>query len=1586
MVFIVVLCKQNEYDMMKKSRMGRRRKVPLLCCVKEKVIAMKKIWKKRVSLVMAMLLVMNVIFAYPVTAHAEESLPGDQDGFTVHSFEVNLVEGDTKTPITDESEVVAGDEVEVKFEWTLDNSVRIPEEDVDTWTSAEFTIDTNDAQFKYSGINIPGMKVGEETAPLPLYATGAGTEVGSYYMKDGIIHIIITDKTFFQHEDNRYGGVSFSGTIANNGDKTEDGEPKEISFGTHSSNPNYYLENTESSAHVSKSTSGDLVKNGDKYYQTFTVTIKANNGTVTNIDLTDSVSPADMLSNPTDVQITASTATGLATGSYASLDEAFAAIKANTFYKDESITLQYTMEVDASVYEQNAEWYKNIVSGTYESNRSEDPKNVSAEAGVYVEKPYVNKAGVSFERRDGKGYVTWKITINLGDYYTGSSNDLADYLKSITDLPGAGLTQDGESLPLNPDYFVQDSNNPAIYTYVYETEVEEAIANSTSDETVKNKVTVTTQDDNIYTSNEAGYTIPGIGPSVEKTILSKVRDNEGLHVTWNIRVADIPKSGITALTVNDDSRHYNNNPGNQNLLYEIYIDDVLVADANGIIDTDKIKAVNNWNSGQYGSIILQDAYVNDVANADGEINIQVKTLVTEDTIGKEYGNMANVSYKDTTTGSSTTTPDSRATFQDATNLLTKTGAVVAGEDCIDYTVKVSLPPLGLTEAGKHFIIDDILPIGMQLKADSASVRLTDQWGNEKHVFACTPTTSNVTVGTETAIKISFDVETADEWISKLVGYNGATSGGYYLVVTYRAELTDRAGFIQDGVTKEFTNSVSGTYDGETIGSDKATNSMNPSQIVYKTAEYTRGTAPFIKYTVDVNPDAVTLLDGTAKLQAVDEIGSALKFVDADYFDNAEKKTKYRVQVLDIETSNELILGSDYTYTMAKNRRSISFELPDSKALRIIYWAYAEPGTTLTAENSTNSFSLSGMSSDVAGDEYSFDMVAYTPNGWTGSEVGSIILYKFWTDEGEQVALEGSVFRLERVQYDEETGTFVPKEVNGSSIILDNITVSDENRYDTGKIIIENLPVNQVMALYEISSPDGFAINRKPYYFVLEGSTAVTLPDEYNVTIYQSGSTMDYENHEAAVLVLEKTVEGDVEQADIEGVITFTVTDENGILIGTYQPGEGDFTYADGKWKLTLEDLEPGVYTVEETVYNATGHVARKVLYSIDAGSWSAGEKDTEAEVTLEENTTTTVTFKNVYDGFDVLVSKTMLTGGATLAGARLQITGTQADGTQITPIEWTSSVSAYCVKLYPGSYVLEELEAPTGYKKAASVAFTVDEDGTLTVDSQTVDEIEMQDEEISAELIKVDAADNDTVLEGATIGLYDEEDVNNDGSLKDDATALVSWTTSATPYDFGSYLTCGKNYYLVETVAPNGYELAAPIAISVSAAGEVSVTSNDITVTDGVIYMEDTAVAGDFGSLVLTKTIAGEWNNPDLDGKVTFKVESIDVVPAFSETYTLGEGSFLWDDVAGKYILTLNNLPVGTYKVTETLGSSTPENMSCTVTYTVNAGASENGTETGNVSVDKDAETAVAYTNTYAILKGSIQVSKNFAEATGTLT
>ena len=167
---------------------------------------------------------------------------------------------------------------------------------------------------------------------------------------------------------------------------------------------------------------------------------------------------------------------------------------------------------------------------------------------------------------------------------------------------------------------------------------------------------------------------------------------------------------------------------------------------------------------------------------------------------------------------------------------------------------------------------------------------------------------------------------------------------------------------------------------------------------------------------------------------------------------------------------------------------------------------------------------------------------------------------------------------------------------------------------------------------------------------------------------------------------------------------------------------------DGVWKLELADEAPGEYTVTETVTDVDGVVLRKVTYQVGSGEETEGN---EAEVTVTKAGTETVAFTNTYDKErEIEISKVDLTTNTELEGASLQITKDNDDTFEAIKFKWTSgddgknedgTVKTHTVKLTAGTYTLSETAAPDGYNIAASIKFTIDNDGNVT--SETKDAV-----------------------------------------------------------------------------------------------------------------------------------------------------------------------------------------------------------------------------------------------------------------------
>ncbi len=219
----------------------------------------------------------------------------------------------------------------------------------------------------------------------------------------------------------------------------------------------------------------------------------------------------------------------------------------------------------------------------------------------------------------------------------------------------------------------------------------------------------------------------------------------------------------------------------------------------------------------------------------------------------------------------------------------------------------------------------------------------------------------------------------------------------------------------------------------------------------------------------------------------------------------------------------------------------------------------------------------------------------------------------------------------------------------------------------------------------------------------------------------------------------------------------------------------------------------------------------------------------------------------------------VVTGGTTLTSVKNDLTFNvkTEDGTVVRTVSGTQldTNGSYTINdLKPGTYTVEEVIATSGTepqkisyqigtaaslegKTTGGFALTANEVTTVTYTNQYDGE-----QPLSLKVSKTDIGG--TEVAGATIALYKSSDVNTDGTVKNTASALDSWTSSSAEasHDFGSYIAKNNSYVLVETGAPNGYAYSENIAFTVAADGTVSVTTSGVSLeADGSLKFKDKA-------------------------------------------------------------------------------------------------------------------------------------------------
>ena len=207
-------------------------------------------------------------------------------------------------------------------------------------------------------------------------------------------------------------------------------------------------------------------------------------------------------------------------------------------------------------------------------------------------------------------------------------------------------------------------------------------------------------------------------------------------------------------------------------------------------------------------------------------------------------------------------------------------------------------------------------------------------------------------------------------------------------------------------------------------------------------------------------------------------------------------------------------------------------------------------------------------------------------------------------------------------------------------------------------------------------------------------------------------------------------------------------------------------------QIVLEGLAYGVYTLTETK-EPDGYKKQDVskTCTLDAKHLSCS-------------------LKIVNYSTGITVSKIASDTNSEIPGAELRIVDSSE---KVAYGPWTTTKDKKIITgLKAGTYYLEEVKAPVGYKKSnVRIKFTIASDGTLTTDAGKVEELVFTNEPLKATFSKTDIA-NSKELPGAQLEILDEG-----------GKTLYKWISSNTPRVI-SNMPAGK-YYLVETQEPKGY-------------------------------------------------------------------------------------------------------------------------------------------------------------------------------------
>ena len=332
---------------------------------------------------------------------------------------------------------------------------------------------------------------------------------------------------------------------------------------------------------------------------------------------------------------------------------------------------------------------------------------------------------------------------------------------------------------------------------------------------------------------------------------------------------------------------------------------------------------------------------------------------------------------------------------------------------------------------------------------------------------------------------------------------------------------------------------------------------------------------------------------------------------------------------------------------------------------------------------------------------------------------------------------------------------------GKVLLAKDTLIELKTTDEDGKIqFVADLPVDSRYYIKELAAPDGYVTDQEPQEFTFEYQGSGTSVTEYAFTFEDEQTTVELSK---ADLTDKKELPG----------ASLKVTDENG-------------------------------NTVDEWVSKEEAHIIKGLIvgkkYKMTETKPADGYVTAESIEFTVENTKEVQKHQMLDDVTKVEISKKDITDSSEVPGAKLIIL--DKDGKKVE--SWTSTDKPHMVEKLPvGEYTLREEQAPDGYLIAEDVKFTVKDTGK-------VQKVKMKDAHPYGKLvIKKTDSTSKAALSGAEFELREKES----GKVVEKLVTDKTGTATSGKIPIATYKN-GKvektvEYILVETKAPNGYELSS---------------------------------------------------------------------------------------------------------------------------------------------------------------------------------
>ncbi|MDD7764777.1 MAG: SpaA isopeptide-forming pilin-related protein, partial [Peptoniphilaceae bacterium] len=359
----------------------------------------------------------------------------------------------------------------------------------------------------------------------------------------------------------------------------------------------------------------------------------------------------------------------------------------------------------------------------------------------------------------------------------------------------------------------------------------------------------------------------------------------------------------------------------------------------------------------------------------------------------------------------------------------------------------------------------------------------------------------------------------------------------------------------------------------------------------------------------------------------------------------------------------------------------------------------------------------------------------------------------------------------------------------------------------------------------------------------------------------------------------------------------------------------EFTVSNGKdvgsvsvdLQLENKHLELGTnkFTVLEKIYNAsdiTNGVVNNTAVPV-------------AEHVVKDDANQTVTVKVSEPNFIFAFWK-VNDKDEPIEGARLQIL--DKTGQQVPGMIWNSQRDNFTrITLKEGSYVLKEIETPDGYHTFVDKKFTVNANGEISFENtEGIKITKAQDDGYFVRVTNNKITTTEVTFSKTAINGTEElvgaklKVVKGDKATGEEVT---SWESSSTQHKFT--LEEGT-YTMVESQAPNGYEIAESITFKVTTEGKVQIKQSDgsfVEAPETKVQMKDapSTTPSVEKTIEISKVKLG---GEELEG-AKIKISKKDGTEVIS--WVSGKTAKEIKLTAGEYVFHEEAAPIGYLKVTD---------------------------------------------------------------------